>query len=57
MVWSTNDPHEYWDGMYKGSMGKQDVYVYHCKALCQDIDPKTGNRKTLSIKGDVTLIR
>ncbi|MCL2329355.1 MAG: gliding motility-associated C-terminal domain-containing protein [Bacteroidetes bacterium] len=57
MMWSTNDPCEYWDGMYRGEMGKQDVYVYHCKALCQDIDPKTGKRKTLSIKGDVTLIR
>jgi uncharacterized repeat protein (TIGR01451 family) len=57
MVWSTNDPYEYWDGTFRGEMGKQDVYVYHCKAMCQDIDPKTQQRKTLSIKGDVTLIR
>ncbi|MDR2963055.1 MAG: DUF11 domain-containing protein [Bacteroidales bacterium] len=56
-VWSTNDPNEYWNGSYKGEPAKQDVYVYHCKATCQDIDPKTQKRKTLSIKGDVTLIR
>lgn len=57
MLWSTNDPYEYWDGTYRGEMGKQDVYVYHCKAVCEAIDPATGNRKSLSIKGDVTLIR
>ncbi len=57
MVWSTNNPNEYWNGMVRGEIGKQDVYVYHCKAKCQDIDPKTKQNKTLSIKGDVTLIR
>lgn len=57
MLWSTNAPYEYWDGTYRGEMGKQDVYIYHCKAVCEAIDPATGNRKSLSIKGDVTLIR
>ena len=25
-----------WDGIYKGDMCKQDVYVYQCKALCEN---------------------
>lgn len=39
-----------WDGIYKGDMCKQDVYVYQCKALCE-------NGKELFINGDVTLIK
>ncbi|MCQ2959162.1 MAG: gliding motility-associated C-terminal domain-containing protein [Bacteroidales bacterium] len=57
LLWSTTDILEQWDGMYKGSVGKQDVYVYQCKATCEDIDPSTGEHRVLNIKGDVTIIR
>ena len=57
LLWSTQDIAEEWDGMYKGSVSKQDVYVYQCKATCEDIDPSTGEHRVLNIKGDVTIIR
>ncbi len=57
LLWSTQDIAEEWDGVYKGSISKQDVYVYQCKATCEDIDPSTGEHRILNIKGDVTIIR
>lgn len=57
LLWSTNDLYGEWDGVYKGSISKQDVYVYHCKATCEDIDPETGEHRILNVKGDVTIIR
>lgn len=57
LMWTTNDLYGEWDGIYKGSISKQDVYVYHCKATCEDIDPATGTNRVLNIKGDVTVIR
>lgn len=57
MLWSTTDIDGQWDGVYKGSISKQDVYVYHCKAVCEDVDPSTGKHRELNVKGDVTIIR
>ncbi len=57
LLWSTTDLYDQWDGVYKGSVSKQDVYVYQCKATCEDIDPSTGEHRVLNIKGDVTIIR
>lgn len=57
LLWSTDDLLEQWDGTYKGSISKQDVYVYQCRATCEDIDPATGEHRVLNIKGDVTIIR
>jgi len=39
-----------WDGVYNNAVCKQDVYVYHCKAVCE-------NGKEFFINGDVTLIK
>jgi len=49
LMWETNDLYAEWNGMYKGSRVSQDVYVYHCKATCED--------KEVSVKGDVTVIK
>lgn len=57
LLWSTTDLAEKWDGSYKGAISKQDVYVYHCKAVCEDVDPSTGEHRVLNVKGDVTIIR
>lgn len=57
LLWSTTDLYGEWDGVYKGSISKQDVYVYHCKATCEDVDPQTGEHRVLNVKGDVTIIR
>jgi gliding motility-associated-like protein len=57
LLWSTKNIHDTWDGMYKGEIAKQDVYVYHCKATCEEKDPETGKNRILNIKGDVTVIR
>jgi len=57
LLWSTDDLYAEWDGVYKGSVSKQDVYVYHCKATCEDIDPETGKHRILNVKGDVTIMR
>ena len=57
LLWSTTDLFGEWDGVYKGSISKQDVYVYHCKATCEDIDKSTGKHRVLNVKGDVTIIR
>ncbi len=57
LLWSTNEVAQEWDGVYKGDVASQDVYVYHCKVTCEDIDPSTGENRILNIKGDVTLIR
>jgi gliding motility-associated-like protein len=45
-----NDEVNAWDGMYKGSDPKPDVYVYVMEAVCDTGDP-------MFIKGDVTIIR
>lgn len=57
LLWKSTDKHAAWDGVYKGAVSKQDVYVYHCKAVCEEIDPKTGKNRVLNIKGDVTIMR
>ena len=57
LLWSTKDLYGKWDGMYKGEVAKQDVYVYHVKAVCEEKDPATGEQRVLNIKGDVTVIR
>lgn len=57
LLWSTTDLYAEWDGVYKGSVSKQDVYVYQCKATCEDIDPATGEHRVLNLKGDVTIVR
>ena len=45
-----NDASNGWDGSYKGSAPKPDVYVYIIDAQCETGEP-------LSFKGDVTIIR
>ena len=50
LLFETNSKSGKWDGTYKGEVCKQDVYVYHCKAVCE-------NGKDLFINGDVTLIK
>jgi gliding motility-associated-like protein len=57
LLWSTQDLYGKWDGVYKGEIAKQDVYVYHVKAVCEEKDPATGEHRVLNIKGDVTVIR
>ena len=57
LLWTTDDKNGQWDGVYKGDISKQDVYVYHCKAVCEEKDPVTGKQRVLNIKGDVTVIR
>lgn len=57
LLWVTNDKQAQWDGYYKGEISRQDVYVYHCKAVCEEKDPVTGKERELNIKGDVTVIR
>lgn len=56
-LWVTNDKNAQWDGYYKGEISRQDVYVYHCKAVCEEKDPVTGKQRELNIKGDVTVVR
>lgn len=56
-LWVTNDKYAQWDGTYKGEISRQDVYVYHCKAVCEEKDPVTGKQRELNIKGDVTVVR
>ena len=55
-MWSTTNLDQRWDGTFKGKVCKQDVYVYHCKAQCEQKDAK-GNKKEFNVKGDVTVIR
>jgi uncharacterized repeat protein (TIGR01451 family) len=55
-LWSSTDKSAHWDGYYKGQVARQDVYVYHCKATCEETD-SNGNHRELNIKGDVTIIR
>ena len=50
LIWETNNRHETWDGRYNGEMCKQDVYVYHAQASCE-------NGKTISNNGDLTLLK
>lgn len=57
LLWTTKDKTEQWDGTYKGEVVRQDVYVYHSRALCEEKDPVTGEQRVLNIKGDVTVIR
>jgi len=50
LLWETTSRYEKWDGTYKGAVCKQDVYVYHSTATCE-------NGQVLKINGDVTLIK
>ena len=50
LLWETNSRTDKWDGTYKGEVCKQDVYVYHSTATCE-------NGQVLKINGDVTLIK
>lgn len=45
-----NDPNAGWDGTYKGSEAKPDVFVYIVDAECDNGQP-------IKIKGDVSLVR
>jgi len=45
-----NDEKNAWDGSYKGSSPKPDVYVYIVDAICDTGEP-------INFKGDVTIIR
>ncbi|MCL2328459.1 MAG: gliding motility-associated C-terminal domain-containing protein, partial [Bacteroidetes bacterium] len=56
MLWSSTDKYAHWDGIYRSEVARQDVYVYHCKAVCEETDAN-GNHRVLNIKGDVTVIR
>jgi gliding motility-associated-like protein len=47
---NVNDRTRGWNGMYKGTMALQDVYVYTIEVVCD-------NCEVLSFKGDVTLLR
>jgi gliding motility-associated-like protein len=50
LLFETNSKSGKWDGTFNGAACKQDVYVYHCKAVCE-------NGKDIFINGDVTLIK
>lgn len=50
LLWETTNRYEKWDGTYRGALCKQDVYVYHSSATCE-------NGQVLKINGDVTLIK
>jgi gliding motility-associated-like protein len=50
LLWETNSRSDKWDGTYKGEVCKQDVYVFHSTATCE-------NGKVLKTNGDVTLIK
>jgi len=50
LLWETTNRFEKWDGTYRGALCKQDVYVYHSTATCE-------NGQVLKINGDVTLIK
>ncbi|MDR1761611.1 MAG: gliding motility-associated C-terminal domain-containing protein, partial [Bacteroidales bacterium] len=56
LLWSSTDKSAQWNGYYKGELARQDVYVYHCKAVCEETDAN-GKHRELNIKGDVTIIR
>ena len=50
LLWETNSRTDKWDGTFKGEVCKQDVYVYHNTATCE-------NGQVLKTNGDVTLIK
>jgi len=50
LLWETNSRSDKWDGTYKGEVCKQDVYVFHSTATCE-------NGKVIKTNGDVTLIK
>lgn len=50
LLFETQDKTGSWDGFYNGQVCKQDVYVYHCSAVCE-------NGRELFINGDVTIIK
>jgi hypothetical protein len=50
LIWETNSRFDKWDGRFKGEVCKQDVYVYHVSATCE-------NGKGISKNGDVTLLK
>ncbi|MBS1772852.1 MAG: PKD domain-containing protein [Bacteroidetes bacterium] len=45
-----NDPNAGWDGTFRGTVLKPDVYVYIINAFCESGEP-------LELKGDISLIR
>jgi len=50
LLWETNNRTDKWDGTFKGEVCKQDVYVYHSTATCE-------NGQVVKTNGDVTLIK
>jgi gliding motility-associated-like protein len=50
LLWETNNRTDKWDGTFKGAVCKQDVYVYHSTATCE-------NGQVVKTNGDVTLIK
>ena len=50
LLFETQEKTGSWNGFYNGQVCKQDVYVYHCKAVCE-------NGRELFINGDVTIIK
>lgn len=50
LVFVSEDVRKGWDGWYKGSPAKQDVYVWKCQATFSD-------GRDAVLKGDVTLLR
>ena len=50
LLFETQEKTGHWDGFYNGQVCKQDVYVYHCRAVCE-------NGRELFINGDVTIIK
>jgi gliding motility-associated-like protein len=49
-VFESNDPHQGWDGMFKGKQAETGVYVYMVSATLE-------NGKTVKRSGNVTLVR
>ncbi len=50
LVFVSNDPEDEWDGIYKGVLSKQDVYVWKATWVC------INDEKYMKV-GDVTLLR
>lgn len=50
LAFYSNDLSKGWNGLYKGTPAKEDVYVYVVEVICE-------NGQALTFKGDVTLIR
>ncbi|MEY2830520.1 MAG: hypothetical protein RIQ33_2378, partial [Bacteroidota bacterium] len=50
LIFTTNNFNDKWDGMYKNEPQELGVYVYYISA-------KSNNGRTITLKGNVTLIR